>query len=130
MTSGVVVRSTESAEKTKGLAFPFVMGSDFYLPSGMPTVRHGGAVKACLNVYGLDNSDVTVRAELIDADGRAVPDAAVDVVSRAAADQPGLQRLELSVKPGSAHAGDYTLKLSVEQSGRSSSTSSALSVGS
>jgi VWFA-related protein len=130
MTAGVVVRSAASAEKTKGLSFPFVMGADFYLPSGMPSVRHGGEVKACLNVYGLDDSEVTVRGELVDAAGRAVPDAAVKIVSRAASDQSGLQRLELSVQPGSAHAGEYTLRLSVEQSGRSSSTSSALSVGS
>jgi VWFA-related protein len=130
MTSGVVVRSAEFEEKSKGLAFPFVMGADFYLPAGMPTVRPGGEVKACLNVYGLDNSEVSVKGELVDAEGRAVPDARVAVVSRVASDQPGLQRLELAVKPGSAEAGDYSLRVTVEQTGRSASSSASVRVGS
>ena len=128
--AGIVIRSSTSAERTQGLAFPFMMGTEVYLPSGLPSVARGGNLKACLNVYGLDASGITVKGELVDEEGRTVPDAEVKVVGRTASDQPGLQRIELAVKPGSAPAGPYSLRVTVEQTGKSASSSAAVRVSS
>jgi hypothetical protein len=130
MTSGLVIRSASSAEKTEGLPFPYQMGAEVYLPTGLPRLERGADLEACVNVYGLDASDVAVKGELIDAEGRPVPDAEVKLVGRTASDQPGLQRLELAVRPGSAAAGEYSLRVTVEQTGRSASSSASLRVGS
>jgi hypothetical protein len=130
MTSGLVIRAASSPEKTQGLAFPFMVGTEVYLPKGLPTAKKGAEFKACLNVYGLDSSDVAVHGELVDADGRAVSGAEVKVVGRTASDQPGLQRLELAVEPGAAGAGDYSLRITVEQTGRKATSSSTVRVSS
>jgi len=129
MTEGVVVRSSSSAERTRGLPFPFVLGQDFYLPQGTPHAAQGRALKLCLNVYGLAGGEAEVAGRLLGSDGQPVADAAVRVLGRAASDQPGLTRFEVEVDPGRAAAGLYTVELSVEQQGRSSSAATAVRVG-
>lgn len=129
MTAGIVVRSSSSAERTQGLAFPFVLGQDFFLPRGLPTTAKRRPLRYCFNVYGLTPDEAQVAGRLVDAGGRPVEGAEVRVVGRSGSDQPGLSRFELEVDPGSAGDGDYTVELSVEQQGRRSSAAAALRVG-
>ena len=127
MTSGVVVRSSSSAERTKGLPFPFALGEEFYLPRALPHLPAGGAIRACLNTYGLDASAVTLAGELVDGRGQVVPGASLRVLRRLP-DAAGLQRFEIQVDAGSVPAGDYSLRVALEQNGRKSLSSAALSV--
>jgi VWFA-related protein len=129
MTAGIVVRSSSSAERTKGLAFPFVLGQDFYLPRGVPSADPRRPARFCFNVYGLTADEAEVTGKLLDAAGRPVAGAEVRVVGRSAGDQPGLSRFELEVDPGGAAAADYTVELSVAQQGRSASAAATLRVG-
>lgn len=126
---GVVVRSATSAERTSGLPFPFILGSAFFLPNALPVVRREQAVRACVNVYGLSNGEVQVTSELVGEDGHPAPGAQVKVVESSRTDQPGLQRIELEVQPGATPSGLYTLRVTVEQEGRSASSSAPLRVG-
>jgi VWFA-related protein len=59
MTAGIVVRSSSSAERTQGLAFPFVLGQDFYLPRGTADDRQ--AASAALLLQRLRADDRTRR---------------------------------------------------------------------
>jgi len=131
MTEGVVVRSSTSAAKTQGLAFPFVQGGQqFYLPDAMPVLERGKSRSVCVNVYGLSDQAADIQGALVGEDGQPVPGVTVKVVKRSASDQPGLQRVELAVDPGSVPSGPYKLLVTVSQGGRSASNSTALRVGS
>ena len=129
MTAGIVVRSSSSAERTQGLPFPFVLGQEFYLPSGTPATGKGRPLRYCFNVYGLGPDEARVDGRLLDTGGGAVPGASVRLIGRSESDQPGLSRFEVEIDPGGAPDGDYWIELSVEQQGRSSSAATTLRVG-
>lgn len=129
MAKGLVIRASSSAEKTKGLPFPFAVGQEFYLPEPLATVGRGKSARMVLNVYGLGAGEALVSGELLGVDNKPVADATVKSVARSASDQPGLERFELSVSPGSAAAGTYTLRVVVEQGGRKSASYGTLRVG-
>jgi len=129
MTHGVVVRSATSAAKTQGLPFPFVLDQQFYLPDAMPVLKPGQKRDICVNVYGLADGEAKIEGTLLGADGQPVAGSSVSVVKRTATDQPGLERLELSVDPGKAPNGSYSLRVTVEQGDRSATSAAALRVG-
>jgi len=128
MTEGVVVRSSSSADRTKGLPYPFTLANDFFLPDGLPHLPAGGAIRACVDAYGLDASAVDVAGELVDAAGEVVPGARVRLLRRLD-EHRGLERFELQVDVGAeVPAGDYSLRIALAQNGRSTSSTAALSV--
>ncbi len=130
MTRGLVVRSSTSAEKTKGLPFPFVLGpQQYFLPDAMPVLPPTGGTQVCVNVYGLANGDAKILGALVGPDGHELPGAEVKVVKRLPSDQPGLQRVELSIQAGGAPAGPYTLRVTVQQGDRSATSVAPLRVG-
>ncbi len=130
MTQGLVVRSAASAEKTKGLPFPFAAGQEFFLPDPMAAIGRGKSGRMVLNVYGLAAGAAQVSGELIGVDGKTVADASVAAGARTASDQPGLERFDLTVSPGSAAAGTYTLRVTVAQGDRKSVSYASLRVAS
>jgi VWFA-related protein len=127
MTTGVVVRSSTSAAKTQGLAFPFAVEQEFFLPDALPAVARGGEMRTFLSAFGLAPGDLEVSGFLVAADGQPVAGSEARLVRRfLAAD--GSPRLEVAVRAGSAAPGDYTLRVEVLQEGKRAASSAALRV--
>ncbi len=98
---GLVVRSAVSAERTKGLPFPFLRGEAFYLPRGLVRVEKGsGTLELVALGSGLGGGTPEVSGHWVDAEGRALAPAAVDLRARQGGELPGVDRLELSVPLG------------------------------
>lgn len=130
MTSGVVVRSSTSAARTAGLPFPFVNGSEFFLPDGRPVLPSNGEARAWVGVYGFDASAIAVTGELIDSAGRPLRDLQVQVVGRSRNEPAAFEGLELRVRPGNVEPGIYVLHLTLRQGEHRVETSARMSVGS
>jgi len=127
MTSGVVVRSSTSAARTEGLPFPFVFDQQYYLPDAMPRLRPGKSRDVYVNVYGLEAGEAKVSGTVVGSDGQPVQGSSVSVVKRLTTDQPGLERLDLSVDPGKAPPkGVLSLRVTVEQGERSATGAASL----
>jgi len=128
MTSGLVVRSSSSAERTKGLPFPFSLGSEYFLPNAWPSVKPGGSVRVCLSAYGLGTGDIGMTGELLDDGGNVVPGARVKLLRRLA-DATGAARLDLQLDiASSVPSGEYDLRLKIDQNGRAGASTAALRV--
>ena len=113
MTAGIVTRSSASAEKTKGLPFPFTLGEGFFLPDPMPVVAAGQLGEAVV-IGALPPGDLGVEGELVAADGKVFPISEAGVAQRLASQQPGAAGMESFVvrfRSAPAPPGEYTLKL-------------------
>jgi VWFA-related protein len=95
---GIVIRSAASAERTKGLPFPFVRGEEFYLPRGVVRAEKGsGALALVALASGLGSEPVTGVGEWVDGEGRSLGEVVLDLKARQGGELPGVERLELSV---------------------------------
>lgn len=130
MTKGLVVRASGSAEKTKGLPFPFMLKQEFFLPDAQPSVAPRGEVTFCWMAYNLTpGGSIEVSGSLVGPDGQAVAGSTARLIERTASDTPGLDRLVVAVSSGSAGPGDYTLRLRLAHGSQSAEGTTSLRVG-
>ncbi len=118
MTAGLLVRAASSAEKTRGLPFPFVDGESFFLPSALAPLRTRGDATFWLGVAGFGAGPVELDVELADAAGGAVAGAGARLVERRATPVEGQELWRVALSAGGAKPGPHTLKLSITQGER------------
>ncbi|MFN7941674.1 MAG: VWA domain-containing protein [Thermoanaerobaculia bacterium] len=130
MTRGVVVRASNAAEKTKGMAFPFAVGQEYYLPNAMPKLVPGTEAQAIWVAYNLAQSDLQVSGSLETEDGRPVPGSEVRLVERTKTGLAGLDRLRIGIKAGSGATGPCVVRLHLAQGANQTDASARVQVGS
>ena len=95
--------------------FPFMTGSNPYLPSPVPSVVHGQDVRLCLYSYGIaEGGTPRLGGQLLDASGKVVKVADLSLEGRAPADALGRSTYLLDFKPGDVPAGSYRLRVMLQ----------------
>ncbi len=112
---GLLARSSASAEKTKGLDFPFTLRGGFFLPDAAPRLRNGAPTEAVLVAYNLGPAELRIESHLVRADGQEAGPVPIAVTERVAGERFGVQRLSLRLTPQAAPPGEYTLRVIVHQ---------------
>jgi VWFA-related protein len=130
MSSGLVVRASTSAEKTRGLAYPFTLGDRSYLPTALPRVDPGAEIQAVWVAYNLGPGEPEVGGRLEDELGRELPGGAIRRIERVPGGGAGESRWLVTVAPGAAASGWYTLRLHAAQGDRVADAQARLRVGS
>jgi len=111
---GLVLRGA-SARSGVMQGFPFMTGSNPYLPSPVPSVVHGQDVRLCLYSYGIaEGSTPRLGGQLLDASGKVVKVADLSLEGRAPADAFGRSTYLLDFKPGDVPAGSYRLRVMLQ----------------
>lgn len=112
---GLLARSATSAEKTKGLDFPFVLRGGFFMPGAAPRLSNGAPTEAVLVAYNLGAGELRIESDLMRPDGQPAGPVQVAVTERSAEERFGMQRLSLQLSPQGAAPGNYTLRVIVHQ---------------
>lgn len=115
MNQGLVARANTSAAKTQGIAFPFTIGEEFFLPDALPVLTGNEKYRIVVPAYGVPDGELEVKATLVDAGGDGEHPAQVTLAQRLPGQAPGLEQLVLEVAPGKVPAGSYTLRVAVSQ---------------
>ena len=94
--------------------YPFTVNGSPYVPSARPAINAGENADLCLVAYNLSGGDLEVDAMVLGADGSEIGIAQVDVVERTVTGIRGLDKLLAKFEPNDLVAGDYTLRVAVQ----------------
>jgi VWFA-related protein len=113
---GLVLRA-RSARGGNADAFPYMVGSDPFLPETNPAVARDKELKICVYTYGFgDGSQLHLGGQLLDADGKPLGTATISLLGHSAPDELGRSTYLLGFKPAGLSAGRYQLRV-VAQAG-------------
>jgi VWFA-related protein len=96
-----------------GHAYPFVIGSQAFIPAARPVLRAGQAAQVSLVGYNLGDGQLDLACRLLDADGKPAGDARFSLDGRVPGDAAGLDRLVGRFVAEKVGAGAYTLEVTV-----------------
>jgi len=113
---GLVLRA-RSARGGDAAAFPYMVGSDPFLPETKPAVAKDHELKICVYTYGFgDASQLRLGGQLLDADGKPLGTATISLLGHSAPDELGRSTYLLAFKSAGLSAGKYQLRV-VAQAG-------------
>jgi hypothetical protein len=112
---GLVMRA-RSARGTEAEAFPYMVGSDPFLPDTDPSVTKDKELKICVYTYGFgDASQLRLGGQLLDAGGKPLGTAAISLLGHSAPDELGRSTYLLAFKPAGLAAGKYQLRVVAQE---------------
>lgn len=107
-------RRSESDAFDRSVVYPFTINGSPYVPSARPAISAGNDAELCLVAYNLSDGSLEVEATVLGADGSEVREARVDVVERTVTGIRGLDKLLAKFESQDLAAGDYTLRVAVQ----------------
>jgi VWFA-related protein len=108
---GLVMRA-RSAQGSEAASFPYMVGSDPFLPETKPAVAKDQELKICVYTYGFgDASQVRLGGQLLDAEGKPLGTAAISLLGHSAPDELGRSTYRLAFMPAGIAAGHYQLRV-------------------
>lgn len=123
---GMNVRDTASPSSDAGEPFE-VQGTPF-VPRVDPSIAPGVGSRVCLMVYrpgAVPGSPFSIDAEIVDAGGRNRGPARVALIGRSHPDRGGLEKVLLDFTAGNLPPGDYSLRITVRDTGLHDQSSSS-----
>lgn len=123
---GMNVRDTGSP--TSDAVEPFIVQGTPFVPRVDPAIAPGVGSKICLMVYrpgAIPGSPFSIDAEIVDAGGRTRGPARVALIGRSHPDRGGLEKLLLDFTAGNLPPGDYSLRITVRDTGLHDQSSSS-----
>lgn len=123
----LVVRESEAQQKERSLPYPFMLGSDPFIPAARPEVTASGEARLCIAGYGLADG-AALEARVVGADGRPVRGGRLEVVERGAGAMPGVAQLIARFWPEGLPPGDYRLEVTVRDDATGGAGSSAIPI--
>jgi hypothetical protein len=113
---GLILRS-RSARGGDAASFPYMVGSDPFLPETDPSVARDQELKICVYTYGFgDAGQLRLGGQLLDSAGKPLGTAAISLLGRSAPDELGRSTYLLGFKPAGLSTGKYQLRV-VAQNG-------------
>lgn len=109
-------RRSEGDEYERSVVYPFTVNGSPYVPAARPTLSANRGADLCLVAYNLSEGDLAVAGTVLGADGAEVRTAKLDV-ERTVTGIRGLDKLLATFEPEGLAAGEYTLRVAVEDSG-------------
>lgn len=108
---GLVLRA-RSSRAGSGESFPYIVGSDPFLPDPRPAVARDQEMKICLYTYGFgDTSQLRLGGQLLDPDGKPMGTANISLLGRSAPDELGRSTYLLGFKAAGLAPGRYQLRV-------------------
>jgi hypothetical protein len=115
-------------EAGPNVVYPFTVKGEPYVPAAHPVVPASGRADLLLVGYNLGNA-IAVQAEVLAADGQALPERGrVALVERTATGIQGFDKLIATFEPAGLSAGDYVLRVAVEDTTNGSRELSSLPI--
>jgi VWFA-related protein len=107
-------RRSERDAYEKSVVYPFTVNGSPYVPSARPLLADGKDADLCLVAYNMPAGEITVAGMVLGADGAEIKTAQLEVVERTVTGIRGLDKLLATFQPTDLAAGDYTLRVGVE----------------
>lgn len=107
-------RRSESDAYEKSVVYPFTVNGSPYVPSARPMLAGGKDAELCLVAYNMPEGDIAVEGTVLGEDGAELKIAELEVVERTVTGIRGLDKLLATFQPRDLAAGDYTLRVAVE----------------
>ena len=108
---GLVLRA-RSAHGGESESFPYMVGSDPFLPETSPAVGKDQELKVCVYTYGFgEAAQLRLGGQLLDAEGKPMGTANISLLGRSAPDDLGRSTFLLGFKPAGLAAGKYQLRV-------------------
>ncbi|HET9794008.1 MAG TPA: VWA domain-containing protein [Thermoanaerobaculia bacterium] len=108
---GLVLRS-RSVHAGEAPSFPYIVGSDPFLPEPNPSVGRDQELKICVYTYGFgDAAQLRLGGQILDAQGKPLGTAAISLIGRSAPDELGRSTYLLGFKPVALVAGRYQIRI-------------------
>ena len=108
---GLVLRA-RSARGGVAASFPYMVGSDPFLPETSPAVGKDQELKICVYTYGFGEADrLRLGGQLLDGEGKPMGTANISLLGRSAPDELGRSTYLLGFKPAGLAPGKYQLRV-------------------
>ncbi len=117
----------EESEQRAGIDFPFMAHGEPFIPAARPKLSGGSAAKLQLVAYNLGAGALSATAQLLSESGETVTGSELTLADDAAGND-GMARLDGTLVPAKAPAGDYTLVVNVKNLASGSQMVSSLPV--
>lgn len=126
-------------DPSQGVVYPFVLGSDPYVPSARAVLAPDQDARLYLMAYDLGDGPLELRGRIVEekrlgdgasarADRSPRPPGALDLVERVETATTGLDTLVASYDPQGLEAGEYLLEVTVENRRTGESRSSSVPI--
>jgi hypothetical protein len=122
----LLVREQRGATGTR-VVYPFTVKEEAFVPAALPVLGAGRRERLVLVAYGLGNGDLELSGEILDADGAKVPGAVLGLEERTDTGVEGYDKLLVSFRPDGIEPGEYTLRVTVHETGSPVSPTSTMS---
>jgi len=119
------VPARESPKPGQQLPYPFMLKNQPYIPSSRPVLTPGQESRLVLEGYNLQPGDWKTQAEVVAADGKAVPGGAFKVVDKEVGSGAGPTRLLATFQPPALPPGNYSLRVTLTDGAGKAKTSTA-----
>ncbi|HET7452370.1 MAG TPA: VWA domain-containing protein, partial [Thermoanaerobaculia bacterium] len=108
---GLVLRA-RSARGGDAASFPYMVGSDPFLPETHPSVARDQELKICVYTYGFgDDGHLGLGGQLLDSEGKPLGAANISLLGRSAPDELGRSTYLLGFKAAGLAPGRYQLRV-------------------
>jgi VWFA-related protein len=121
----ILVRHQGEQTQRDTIVYPFTLEGDPYVPAAAPVLSRKKLANLCLVTYNL-GQEPTILGQVIDTEGRALPEARVEVIERTVTGIIGLDRHRLSLQTRDLPSGAYTLQVAVTDQGTGKTETSAI----
>ncbi|HEV2856074.1 MAG TPA: VWA domain-containing protein [Thermoanaerobaculia bacterium] len=112
----LLVREEEGGGgQQQSVVYPFTVDGEPYVPAARPVLNREKPARLCLVAYNLGKGDLSVKSEVLGADGKAsLPGAErLSKVERRPTGIQGLDKLVTTFDPAGLQAGNYVLQVAV-----------------
>lgn len=110
----VLVRERSEAGQQESVVYPFTVNGEPYVPAARPSLGAGEEARLALVAYNLGEGELKIASQVLAADGKALPGGRLALVERTVTGLAGVEKLVATFKPAGLAAGEYTLRVEVE----------------